>query len=397
MTLACNAGYDTGSGVTTTTDAQGHYQFSGLSSASCSLVFLDLLGQYAGGNWSSQSGTSGSPTYRQPYEGSPTVNQFDVQTGPVNGMDVTMPTGAFISGAVTTSDGMPLTPSVAPDQIFLEDAQQSQLSTSSTNDDGTYTLGPLLPGAYLVKFTSNAIQTPLGPTWVGATVADPAHVRTLNVAAGQHIADADAVQFRNSSLNLTATCTNCVSSLSGSARVFVQRHDVADSNWTEVDPNPLYGDYYWPQIVPGEYRAVAQLRDGATIVGQGDPFPIEEGETISESLTVTLPGAHLPVNTVAPSVSGSASVGSTWTVNTGTWTGSPAPMIGIFWLRCTSPVAVKFTTVPPGCTAITGANSATYVAAAADAGKYLTAQLAGVNASGWSLAGATSITPIAAP
>jgi hypothetical protein len=103
---------------------------------------------------------------------------------------------------------------------------------------------------------------------------------------------------------------------------------------------------------------------------------------------------QVPVNTVAPTVSGSATVGSTWTVNTGTWTGAPAPTIGIFWLRCTQPITTTFTSVPAGCTAISGANATTYASTSADLGKYLTAQLAGSNVLGFALAGAISTTAI---
>jgi hypothetical protein len=78
----------------------------------------------------------------------------------------------------------------------------------------------------------------------------------------------------------------------------------------------------------------------------------------------------------------------------GTWTGTPAPSYVQAWLRCTSPVTTTFTTVPAGCTAISGASATTYVATAADAGKYLTAQVAGINPSGFSLSGAVSTTAI---
>ena len=104
--------------------------------------------------------------------------------------------------------------------------------------------------------------------------------------------------------------------------------------------------------------------------------------------TVATDGPVAPANTAAPTVTGSAAVGSTWTVSTGTWSGTPAPTVAPFWLRCNSPLTNAWTTVPAGCTEITGAHSTTYISTAADAGKYLTAQVAGSNSAGWSLAGA---------
>jgi len=118
------------------------------------------------------------------------------------------------------------------------------------------------------------------------------------------------------------------------------------------------------------------------------------GATSTSPVVATLPTA--PVNTVPPSVSGAASVGSTWTLNTGTWTGTPAPTFVQAWLRCSAPVASVFTTVPSGCSAISGATSGSYVTTSADAGKYVTVQVAGVNSVGYALSGATSTSPVIA-
>jgi hypothetical protein len=62
----------------------------------------------------------------------------------------------------------------------------------------------------------------------------------------------------------------------------------------------------------------------------------------------------LPVNTVAPAVSGTATVGSTLTTTDGTWTGAPAPTFTYQWQR--------------GTTNISGATSSTYVVQLGDVG-----------------------------
>jgi hypothetical protein len=61
----------------------------------------------------------------------------------------------------------------------------------------------------------------------------------------------------------------------------------------------------------------------------------------------------LPVNTVAPVVSGTATFGQTLTTTNGTWTGAPAPTFTYQWQR--------------GVSNIGGATSSTYVVQAADA------------------------------
>lgn len=125
------------------------------------------------------------------------------------------------------------------------------------------------------------------------------------------------------------------------------------------------------------------------------------GTTLSGAVSTTPmtgpPPATPPVNTVAPSVSGTTTVGSTWTLNTGTWTGSPTPTIVQAWLRCTASVPATWTVIPAGCVAISGARGLTYVTTSADAGKYLTAQVAGINSQGTTFTGAASTVPIAGP
>ena len=116
------------------------------------------------------------------------------------------------------------------------------------------------------------------------------------------------------------------------------------------------------------------------------------GFTLAGALTAAATTAIIPVNTVAPSVSGAATAGSTWTANTGTWTGSPT--FAIYWLRCSTPITSGFTTVPAGCSAITGATGPTYTSTGADAGKYLTVQVAGNGSGGFALAGALNSTAI---
>ena len=75
-----------------------------------------------------------------------------------------------------------------------------------------------------------------------------------------------------------------------------------------------------------------------------------------------------PVNTVAPSVTGTATVGQTLSCSTGTWTGSPAPTFTYQWQRVT--------------TNITSATSSTYVLVAADAGNTIRCVVTATNTIG---------------
>jgi len=78
-----------------------------------------------------------------------------------------------------------------------------------------------------------------------------------------------------------------------------------------------------------------------------------------------------PANTLAPAVTGTATVGQTLTTTKGTWTGKPTPSLLVEWLA--------------GGVVIPGANATTYVLTAAEAGKVMTSRV-----TGRSIAGSTS-------
>jgi hypothetical protein len=77
-------------------------------------------------------------------------------------------------------------------------------------------------------------------------------------------------------------------------------------------------------------------------------------------------GPTLPVNTVAPVVSGTAVVGQTLTTTNGTWTNSPSSF-SYQWFRGATPV---------------GTNSVNYTPLPADAGQSITCIVTATNADG---------------
>ena len=91
-----------------------------------------------------------------------------------------------------------------------------------------------------------------------------------------------------------------------------------------------------------------------------------------------------PINTVSPELSGFTSPGASVVATSGTWEG--ASSYSFQWYRCTAASAVTQVSVPAGCVAITGADSATYLIQATDNGYWLRVR---VRATG--SGGATSI------
>lgn len=105
----------------------------------------------------------------------------------------------------------------------------------------------------------------------------------------------------------------------------------------------------------------------------------------STSLTID-PAAQAPVNTVAPTISGTGTVGLTLTrVSDGTWTGTPTPTLARNWQR--------------GGVDIAGATGTTYVLQAADSGQQIRLRVTGTNSQGSSngFSIATSVTALTAP
>jgi len=81
-----------------------------------------------------------------------------------------------------------------------------------------------------------------------------------------------------------------------------------------------------------------------------------------------------PVNTAAPTISGTAQQGSTLTAASGTWSGTPPPSYAYQWQRCDATGA--------NCAAISGATTQAYVAVVADVGATLRVAVTATNASG---------------
>jgi hypothetical protein len=87
--------------------------------------------------------------------------------------------------------------------------------------------------------------------------------------------------------------------------------------------------------------------------------------TSSSTLTVTLNAAGMPVNTSAPIISGTVSLGNTFTCTTGTWTGDPTITYAYQWKR--------------NGTNISSATSSTYTIVSADIWSTITCAVTATN------------------
>lgn len=134
--------------------------------------------------------------------------------------------------------------------------------------------------------------------------------------------------------------------------------------------------------------------DSRTYTLRGD----DAGFRIEVTVTATNPGgagsadsaptapvtAPAPVPTVPPLVTGDATVGSTLTVDPGTWS-DPAATFTYAWLRCVAAVA---------CTQIDGATDPTYVLTADDVGYWVGAEVTASGVSGSASADSNLVGPV---
>jgi hypothetical protein len=133
-------------------------------------------------------------------------------------------------------------------------------------------------------------------------------------------------------------------------------------------------------IMTGETGATLDLTDdevGKYITVQYSAVNSTNVAPVTSAAASTLVVTATPTNADAPIASGAAMIktGSTVSVTDGTWVNAPRPTFSYQWYSCASSVASASSTLAADCEQITGATSANYVLASAQAAKHV---LAGV-------------------
>lgn len=109
-----------------------------------------------------------------------------------------------------------------------------------------------------------------------------------------------------------------------------------------------------------------------------------DNATTAQTAVVTL---DPPVNSAAPTISGTAKSGQTLTAATGTWTGAPTITYAYQWYRCDAAGA--------NCVAISGETASTYALTDTDVGSTIKVAVTGTNADGSSSATSTATSQVA--
>src|SRR5690348_6261703 len=115
-------------------------------------------------------------------------------------------------------------------------------------------------------------------------------------------------------------------------------------------------------------------------------LPALLGTLVAGLTLASIASAAAPVNSTAPTISGTAKVGNTLTVSNGTWSNNPTSYT-YQWQRCSS---------ASSCTDIANATGQSYVIRPADDGFQLRADVTATNADGESTAHSNMTTAVAA-
>lgn len=161
----------------------------------------------------------------------------------------------------------------------------------------------------------------------------------------------------------------------------------ANGTWTGY-PAPGYS-YQWNRDSAAISGATAA---NYTLVGADEGTNITVTVTASNSegsasetsgpVGPVAPAPAAPVNTAAPVISGTPTVGQELSCTTGTWTGNPTPTYAYEWQADGTPIA--------------GATSSTYTLQAAEEGTTITCEVTATNSAGSASEVSNSLGPVAA-
>lgn len=151
------------------------------------------------------------------------------------------------------------------------------------------------------------------------------------------------------------------------------------AEWNQV----IGGDHYWLQqeysnSQLGCVQSISQAAGATSPTSGSGPLVYDTADNGPVMRTNTTYAIYwmpngAPGNTVAPAVSGTGAVNHTLTSTTGSWNSSPTSYL-YQWQRCSASGT--------SCTAIAGANGATYTLQSADGGETVRSTVSGVNGFG---------------
>ena len=282
--------------------------------------------------------------------------------------------GPTITGTVTaiTLEPTPVTVSISAASEPPSTTAQTSANFSFSSNESIVAMRCQIDGAPFIPCSSATSQT-------YASLGSGSHTFVVQASDSAGNTATDSYSW-----SITPPANTAPPVISGSA-VQGQTLTASSGSWTG---SPSFA-YQWSRCDSnGQNCAQITLATSSTYTVQaGDVSSTLEvtvtamtsaGSTQASSATgVVLGSASAPVNTVAPSISGSAVVGQTLTASSGSWSGSPAPSFSYQWEQCDQS--------GQSCTAV-GGQVSTYKVQSTDVGFTLEVSVTATNSAGSSSA-----------
>jgi hypothetical protein len=270
--------------------------------------------------------------------------------------------------------------------VYEAEGKESEVGFALTDEKGEYTVEGLPAGKYKVEFVAGfeSAQNFVRQFYKGQPTLASAEVVEVVIGEPALSEKIDAKMEVGGEIEGAVTDATTHKALPNAFVVAVGAGEVGGVALTNSN-----GQYTIMGLATGSYKVeffaagyVTQYYNNQSSFASASPVSVIQKNTTVGIDAALMPKA--PINTVAPSVSGTPAVGQTLSCSNGSWTGSPAPTFTRSWLR--------------DGVAITGATASTYVVQAADQGNGLTCKVTAKNASGSVAAlSGTLIVPVPLP
>lgn len=229
------------------------------------------------------------------------------------------------------------------------------------------------------------------------TSSDSAHDVRSAVTATNTAGSSTATSAATSSVASGAPVNTVAPAVSGST-VVGQNLAVTNGTWTGI--TPINYTYQWLRCDANGNNCASiasATRTSYTLVTAdlgaklvAHVVATNSAGTLTATSNIVGPiTSNAPVNTVAPALSGTLTIGQNLNVTTGTWTGQSPINYTYQWQRCNATAAV--------CTPIFGANRSQYLLQTADASAYIRVTVTASNHSGNTAINSNLIGPVQSP
>jgi hypothetical protein len=278
--VLAHLGPDYGSARVSTTDGSGSYEITGLSSGNYKVEFRSVAGFHKSEWWSNQT-----------EEASATV--ISVAGTAVGNVNAELDKAATIAGLVTASGGLPLG-SINAAAYRWDGSAWSYARSAWTETNGTYRIGPLAAGTYVVAFRD--YENDYLPQYHEGVV-DIAAATPLELADGESIENIDATMVLAPVNGIAGTVTQEGSGLP-LAYCLATAYAYDGTNWVEVAfaQADHQGYYRIKPLDPGVYRVrffdysgdyVPEYYHDKTTVEAADDVTVE-ADVLTENINASL-------------------------------------------------------------------------------------------------------------